>query len=674
MRPPFSLLLASSILLGQTAPTPQELFKQGKELWTVQGNREEALARLEQAVTLVGTPGSPELRRLLCETFNLLAVLDDRAGGQKARVPQRLQAILDLDPDFVLDRLVTNPRLIALYERTRDGRFLKVEGDFQPTGGALTIDGRPYLEMPRWLPPGKHVFTYAKPGYQTGEASPEWNLGAAQKVSLSLTRVSSTVNFITHPAGVEILLDGKVVGKSSGRAGLEARETAERLGVPLEELSAPFVVEGLLPGKHTIEVRMPCYQPRRFNIPESWTTPPNDNPMDPVRLSPAKGTLTVTSIWKGGEAFLDGQSLGPLPLQQKAVCPGTYQFTVKYAAGGFARNLDIADGQSLTLEARPKPRLTFLGIEGVAEYPGKARLTEQLKQLGTRLGGLAYSLSNRSEPSAAQQAQLKASGDAELVLWGRTVLVSGATLVELHLATLDGFEEQWLIKPLDQEPLGELVTLLDTPLPLSEPSIGAQCLDLPGEGGPWVLRTDEASRKAGLVPFKPITQVNGKAVTTVAGLRAALALATGPTATVVQEGRQVALPCGVKGLQLPLAASSISYVRALAELRLKALGSQGDEAALVKLNLAQVLLHFRKTEAAMEILRETRFQGSEGIGQGTLAYITGVCLSRLGTVYIPDTIQAFQQALKSPGATVGTPDGPRVEPLAKAALLDLQPQ
>jgi hypothetical protein len=189
-----------------------------------------------------------------------------------------------------------------------------------------------------------------------------------------------------------------------------------------------------------------------------------------------------------------------------------------------------------------------------------------------------------------------------------------------------------------------------------------------------VLRADEAARKAGITPGKSITQVNGKAVGTVAALRAALALAAGPAAQLVQEGRQITVPVVSKGLQLPLAATSISYVRALAELRLRALGAQGDEAALLKLNLAQALLHFRKTEGALEILREIRFQATEGIGQGTLAYITGVCLSRLGTVYIPDSIQAFQQALKFPGATLGTPDGPRVEPLAKAALLDLQPQ
>lgn len=675
MRPtPVALLLLPACLAAQAPGTPAELFQQAKALWTGQGNRDEALAKLEQVVATLGAPGAVADRKLLCEAYNWLAVLEDRSAAQKAKVPQRFQAILDLDPDFLLDKTVTPQRLQTQFDRSREGRFVKVEAEVQPAGGRFSVDGRTLAEVPRWLAPGHHVLGYARPGYQAAETSVDLVLGSPQKVSLTLTRTSSTLQFITCPVGAEVLLDGRSLGRSSGKAGPEARETAERFGVPLEDLSAPFLVQDLTAGKHLLEVRMPCFQARRFNVGEAFTSPPDDHVMDPVKLVPAKSTLTVTSAWKGGQAFLGDQPLGPLPLTQKAVCPGTYTFTVQYPAGGFSRTLELADGQSLSLEARPKPRLAFLGLSTSGEFPGKARLDTQLQQLGARLPGLAYLLPLAGETPDAGAARLRQAQGAELLLSARTVQVSGATLVEFRLATPDGFEERLLVKPLDQDPLGELVARLEAPLPVQETGLEAVLLDLPGQPGPWVMQANETLRKAGLELRKPLDQVQGRPCATVAELRTLLAGLQAPTVTAVQEGRTLTLPLSPRGLLLPLAAPGLSYVRTLAELRLRALGAQGEEAGLLRLNLAQTLLHFRQPERALEMLRETRLQATGGVGQGTLAYLTGLCLSRLGSVYIPEAIQSFQQALRFPAATLGGPDGPRVEPLARAALHDLQPQ
>jgi hypothetical protein len=75
----------------------------------------------------------------------------------------------------------------------------------------------------------------------------------------------------------------------------------------------------------------------------------------------------------------------------------------------------------------------------------------------------------------------------------------------------------------------------------------------------------------------------------------------------------------------------------------------------------------------MEVLRDARVLGTQGVSQGTLDYYTGVCLLRLGNVYVPEAIQAFNQALKYPQATLFGPEGPLVTPLAKQALEDLKP-
>ncbi len=45
----------------------------------------------------------------------------------------------------------------------------------------------------------------------------------------------------------------------------------------------------------------------------------------------------------------------------------------------------------------------------------------------------------------------------------------------------------------------------------------------------------------------------------------------------------------------------------------------------------------------------------------------------MGDVYLTETLQSFNQALKYPQATLFGPGGPLLAPLAKQALADLKP-
>jgi hypothetical protein len=75
----------------------------------------------------------------------------------------------------------------------------------------------------------------------------------------------------------------------------------------------------------------------------------------------------------------------------------------------------------------------------------------------------------------------------------------------------------------------------------------------------------------------------------------------------------------------------------------------------------------------MEVLRDARLSTTQGVCQGTIDYYTGICLLRLGNVYLPEALQALNQALKYPQATLFGPDGPMVSILARQALEDLKP-
>lgn len=674
MRRLFSLLALPA--LAMQALDPAELLQQAKGLWTTQGDREGAAAKLEQAIGLLA-PRLPSLddkeRRCLCEAYNWLAVLDDRFPPHRARVSLHFQAILGLDPNFNLDRTATPARLNAAFEAERDARFTAVELSVLPPGGALLVDGKPAAPGTLRLPVGVHAFTYAKPSHKAMEASLDLQAGKPQPLRLELTRVASTISFNVHPIGAEIIFDGKLLGKSGGQAGPEARQLAEGIGVPLEQLSAPFLIEDVLPGPHQMEVRSPCFKGKRIVIEGASITPIGDYPFNPIKLESSAAKLSLTSPAKGGEAFLDGATLGPLPLSQHPICPGLHSISVRFPAGGFSRSVDVPDGGILSLEALPKPRLAFLGLEGEPDFPGRARLETQFSELAQRLIEVAV-LSHRSgESIEAARARILGGKEAELVLEGRTRVRAGVTLVELVLSTPDGLEERMEVKPLDQDPLESLARRLNAPLPLREPGLGLVCLDVPGEKGPWVLQASEAARKAGIELHQPITAVQGQPVATLNELRKILAGVTDPTISIVQGDHSITLALDRQPLEIPLRSAGLSYPRVVAELRLRLSSASPDEAGLLRLNLARAILHFEKPDRALEVLRGATLPMGPGVSMGNIAYLTGVCLLRLGSVYIPEAIQAFNQALQDPGATLFGPEGPPVAPLARAALQSIQP-
>ena len=118
------LLCASlfcAALWGQDAAL-KDTFVQAKALWATQGDREGATARFDNVVAALAPKAAglePEWTQVLCESYNWLAVLDDRTAQNRARAQVRLQALMDLNPDFELDRALTSQRLTTLFDRMK---------------------------------------------------------------------------------------------------------------------------------------------------------------------------------------------------------------------------------------------------------------------------------------------------------------------------------------------------------------------------------------------------------------------------------------------------------------------------------------------------------------------------------------------------------------------------
>jgi len=670
---PFLFLL--SLGLGAQDATVKDSFLQAKALWATQGDREGATARFEQVVSVLAPRAAtldPAWSQVLCESYNWLAVLDDRHAQTKPRAQGRLQALIDLNPDFEVDRTLTSQRLTALFDRLKAEKYAPVKFSYSPEGGTLSVDGRPGPALPRrFLPFGSHRLAYSRPGYTPVELSLDLASGDGRTADFKLMRVSSTVTLYVQPSGAEVLLDGRSLGRTKGQAGAEAAALATPLGLRPEDLSEAFVISELAAGPHQLELRAPCHRAKVLVMEANLATPWADHTLEPIRLDASKGTLSVGSAWPGGELFLSGQSQGPLPVAQLPVCSGPYDLLVRFPAGGFSKRITVEEGKALTVDARPKPRLAFLGLEGETDFTGRARLLSLLEGLGDRLQQVAFLPARPGEAPREALARVKASREAELILLATPVPAKVIHQVELLVATLEGEEERVLVKPLEEDPLGALATRLNAVPALHEPGLGLSLLDVPGEPGPWVLSASEAAQKAGLQVGKALTQADGKPLPSVLALRRVLEGAKG-TVALSQGGVTVALPVQAEALEIPLGASNLCYPAVLAHLRLQYAGAKGDEANLIRLNLGLGLMHFRKYDKAIEQLRDARLSTVNGVSQGTLDYHTGLCFLRLGSAYQAEATQAFRQALKYPQATLLGPDGPLVAPLARQALEDLK--
>lgn len=687
----FAFLAAAMGLHGQD-PALKEVFLEGKTLWASQGDREKSMAKFEHVIASLepqATTLDDDWLNTLCESYNWMAVLDDRTPSRKGKVVKDLETLLILNPDFEVDKAITNTRLQKQFEEMRSAKLCRVRMVLTPDNGTLLVDGviRRGGAI-KYLPPGSRKISYAKLGFATVEQQVDLVLRETKYLEFNLKRVSSTITFHVSPVGTEVFLDGRSLGKAAGNPGPAESALSEKLGVPLAEISGPFVISELSPGSHIVEMRLSGYRTRRLELGAALTEPFADHWMESLKLEPSRSFLTVQSKVFGGELFLSGKSYGPLPIPKLQIPAGEYDLEVRYPLGAFAQRITTEEDSLSSIDARPKARLVFLGIEG-GDFAGRERLEKAFDVLGTRLENMQMQKVREGEAPAEALTRLKASGEADLVLLARPLPGSGHEM-ELQLSNLGGAQDVSVIKHLEQDPLESFVNRVNRIPDYRVPWLGFSVLDVPfGQmdaslaRGPLVIQVDEEARKAGLALHKEISRLNGKPVTRAADMAAILKeIASGekvpepigePTMIPVsQNAPEFRLGLQWKATEIPLASESLCYPSLLLEIQIRRQAAQGAEAGILRLNEALCFMHFQQYGQALEALRNTKLEDKSGVCQGTVEYYIGLCLQRLGGPCQAEAGEAFQNAMKYPDATFFGPAGPRVAPLARLALADLK--
>jgi len=565
---------------------------------------------------------------------------------------------------------------------------------------------------------GTHFMEASLPGFTRQVQEVEIRADRATVAEIALERISAVVRLMTRPVGATVLVDGKVVGETFGMPPRDWVPTGDAARYPRREFSSVMEVEGLMPGRHEVEVILDGY--RTFSAP---LTIPDlaDYQVGSIIMTANLGLVLLRGLAPDSEVWVDGRRTQPeAPLSsgnegtlnssayRLSLEPGEYRITVSQAdAGVFEEMVTVADRRSIALTVRLRPGLTFLGVIG-SDRLGAETLENTLRGVFTesdywafldrtddaegilqrtgatedRLRAAVEGGTNSPSPLDWQRLQTTVSRElpgsifvlgvldddelaagADLWIWPSVPGPAVAERVQISLADRDMFEA--------------LSTSLSETMTFQRSWTG---MDLIASGiamSPVVATVvpNGPAAAAGVRAGDQLITVAGNKVATVEG--AANWFATFPPSSMVALG--MVGPTGERTVELRMGATPTVVNPLEADRFYSVVWAMSAAAAgrrdvavpswLVELNQVAVFLHVSDWEAAVRKLTNLRAPEVSGVGYGLAQYWLGLALSEIGD--LDGARAAFERSLGQPGARYLTNDGLFLAPMVRARLVAL---
>jgi tetratricopeptide (TPR) repeat protein len=682
--------LAAAPIATQLPPPSQDpgaaidlLFDQGKRHFDAV-EYDDAVPVLDRVIATLTAGGQVQRPEILVQAYELRArarfALNNSAGAE-----QDFSALLRIQPDFRLAEGVS-PRVVAILESVRKLTIGQATITMTPAG-EFQIDGRPYTavaeQMTIALPIGDHELTATRPNFAPVSQRFSVVAGEVATVSVRLERVSASLEVVTLPAGVEVLLDGEPKGLTTG-------------GGPSG--AASLVLNELPLGSHTLLLRRDCYLNH-----EQTVSLADDVRTEPIQLTQAVASARVETAATAAAVFVDGESRGLAPADL-TLCQGPHVVEVRTPKGRFVDRRDWKTGDMVTLTAEIRsafPLVAAAPAEGVTA----AQLGNTVERALARSRNVTIYVPVADELQAAMRAEniptdflsvALAEGPAsprvaKAAIRDATRRLAARLGVQGIAAVAAGPEPQqasvWLLAAGSGEPdiltfnmsdpaaHARALDLLGATLPpVVRQSLDAGVIDLAGVEGAAVVRAGPANAKAGLAVGDTIVGAGGKPVASVADLRAAIAAAPAASSTLVLDvrGPGAAAPRKVNAVlatvadTIPLRDRAILYNTALLALQDQAsTAATSVERSAAQLNLAIAHIRLGNWDDALSALKAVQLPDGAGVSAGTISYLTGVAHEGAGRV--AEAQAAFTKAAAATQARLGA-DGPLVAPLAQAKL------
>jgi tetratricopeptide (TPR) repeat protein len=629
--------------------------------------------------------------------------------GDRERARADFAKLLRVKIDYQIDRKLVSPKVIELFDQVKKENVGTLTVTTDPPGAEVSLNDDPLSRTPvQGLPvmQGTYRLKVSLKGYEDHEEDLILNPRTELKREIRLKPNRRNLRLITEPAGVNVLIDGTLVGTSFGTLPPELQSTAKEAGLDPAHASAPLIVPYVEQGQHQVRFEKECYEPQIRSIQVTLDVAQNtQQTFQPVLLKQQIGNIRVTSHPSGAEVFVDGQSEGTTPLQQAMVCAGEREVRiVKKGQGTWFERVKIKPDVVNLLDATLRPTLLYLGTFRLDEW-GRLSWSDEDKSLLERMrslrslnqvrpdeslkafrGALVTELQQPAEAEKLRKGSGIPSGkvlealtkfQADLLLAGISVAAEGAKGAQsLYLYSSEQPEPDRV--KLDLSSASDLqlfLSRLDRQQELRRPWIGATFSDTLLGQGPVVVRVVKSSpaANAGMRIGDQVVSVNDKAVTQALSLSVSASgwsekdrLAFSLKRDAATQGLSVTVES--TPVLLPLNAPDRLYNKALCDYRQISKGAdEPADRALALLNLGLAFMHFRAYDKALsEALSVVSLPAGGGISRGTVRYYQGLCYLKKDLV--PEARTAFQEAAASTEATLESNDGPPVAGRARNLL------
>jgi len=638
--------------------------------------------------------------------------------GERDAADADLERLLTLYPRVSIDGFQLSSPGVERFARAEARLVGTLSFSLSPMDTRLRVDGTDIAvgtTVYRVLA-GNHSIEGFLPGFTRFSEDVEVRADRSQEVSIALDRVSAVVKLMTRPVGATVVIDGGVVGATSGVASRDWVPSGEAARYPRQEFSAEMEIEGLMPGEHTIEIFLDGY--RSFNAP--LVVPDlGDYRVGGVVLARSLGLVLLRDLSPDAEVWVDGRRAQPEPPSRAAegggemasnayrlsLDPGQYRVTVSQGDGGvFEENITVADRRNVALTVRLRPGLTFLGVVGGDEL-GAAALDETLagafveldywtfldrsgeaERVLQRSGATASRLRSAAESTAVDLdwEGIQATTSRELpgsvfvlAVLGDDALAASADLWIWPGAPGPAAAERVRIELTDRSEVEGLARRLSNAMDFEDNWAGMELIDSGVVMAPVVAAVTPGgpAEAAGVQVGDVLTSVAGNAVGTVANAASWLSTFF-PGATVamglggVDGERTVDLRLGSSPVVVSPNDPDLLY-SVVWGMTAAAIGRLDAPVAswLAELNQAAVLIKSRDWDAALRILRGIQAPSGPGVGQGLADYWLGIALAESGDTEAARA--AFERVLAEPEARYLRNDGPFLAPMARVRLQTL---
>jgi tetratricopeptide (TPR) repeat protein len=607
--------------------------------------------------------------------------------------------LIELNPNYKLNEDLVSTKIVDFVQKLKIRNLGTLSITSDPPGATIKLDGAPAgtTDLSLYSLKGDHDIEVTKPGFVSQRQAVSVIPQKTEKIHFKLERVSSVAYFITYPKGVELFQSGKRLGVTGGDATERSATAAAQMNLPSQEFSGEFSLTDLQVGEYEIEFRKPCWetQHRKITIDRN-----DDYYFEPVVLSPSYSYLNITSNDEKANIFVDDEYIGIVPKPNLKICSGKHVVKLKGPSGKYEKQIEIRKDESIAIQARLNPSLTFLGLLSepdilksdlqqieaeiirnlsnlqhlnfvdYSDRPDKTATDEKLRAI---VDGINTNKPDKDRRAALQELCTKVESD--LLLVGFVPKEKLQRSVKLYLlSNWSSMADIRAIQAFSPADWSTLTAQLEYEEPLFQKRIGVQWIDTGVTPGPVIsqvlMKTDEGSQV--LLPADILLTIQGKSLKNSAEVRNVMKGAQSLdriNLTVERAGVPTNLSVQLLNspMEIELSNPSLLFNRQLTGFK-KAfnLSTNPLERNIALLNIGLCHMHFGEFDVAFEQLRQVQLNRMTGIGPGTLQYRIAQCYGELG--YRQEAAEALNEAARFPQNTLFSDDGPAVGKEAKRAL------